>query len=606
MFCQKCGQEVETGVFCANCGNRLDMPSVICYCSNCGAPVEDGSDVCVACGKEIEGLYRKEDMPIYGRGTAIADNEPSEKPKKKGLVIAIIAAVIVAAAVAAGIMYANGLFGSKGGENTDVAYNVDVAAEDVFAQGRAIRIMTKSFSTAPAGKDSPVMKALEETVGSELAIKWVADTNYSSELASVIGSGKYPHVMLITDKSPAFIQAARNDMFWDISSVFDDPEKYPNLSQANADVNHNISIDGKIYGIYRSRVIGRAGVSIRKDWLDRLGEPIPETIDDFDRIMERFTTEDPDGDGVDGNTYGMVVTNYINGPLDNLAIWCGAPNTWGTDANGELMPSFTFDEYTHALELMRKWYSKGYINNDISTMSTDKWNEPFLNGKAGIIIDVADRARRLDTNITEYDANARVDVFGYVKKDHNSPIVTLPTTGYDGFFVFPKLTVKTREDLEYILGIMDKLNSPEATNLMNFGIEGIHYVKGADGKVIKNSDDALVAQYSDLNQILMSLVENDDILSGAYTTPIAEKVEEVYEDNEQHALHNPAAPYLSETQSKRATQLDAIMNEAKIQFITGNISVADYKKEIERWKNEGGNDIIKEINAEYKKDASVK
>ena len=83
----------------------------------------------------------------------------------------------------------------------------------------------------------------------------------------------------------------------------------------------------------------------------------------------------------------------------------------------------------------------------MATYSSDKWNEQFLSGKAGVIIDVADRARRLAQNIQAIDPNAVVDVFGYVTKDANSEPRTLPTTGYDGYYVFPKTSVATEEDL---------------------------------------------------------------------------------------------------------------------------------------------------------------
>ncbi len=65
------------------------------------------------------------------------------------------------------------------------------------------------------------------------------------------------------------------------------------------------------------------------------------------------------------------------------------------------------------------------------------------------------------------------DVFGYVTKDASSEPRTLPTTGYDGYYVFPKTSVATEEDLDFILGVMDKANEQEALNLMNYGIEGM-------------------------------------------------------------------------------------------------------------------------------------
>ena len=302
----------------------------------------------------------------------------------------------------------------------------------------------------------------------------------------------------------------------------------------------------------------------------------------------------------------MIVTSYLSGPLDNLAVWMGAPNGWGVDdETGELKPSFMFDEYKDTLKLMRDWYNKGYINSDMRTMTSNKWNEPFLAQKAGVIIDVADRSRRLAQDIASVNPSAVVDVFGYVTKDEGSEPRTLPTSGYNGFYVFPKSTIKTHEDLERILTVMDKLNDETAVNLMNFGIEGVQYTVDADNYVTLTSDSALLEEMSDLNQISMGIINFPDALKTKYAVPVAEKVDKVYEENRQYAVNNHAEPYISETYTKSGPVLDDIINSAKGNFIIGKISEEEYDKEVERWKHEGGDNYIKDINEDYRKDTSV-
>ena len=590
MFCQKCGKEVKNGTFCENCGNRLDMPSVICYCSNCGAAVEDGREVCGECGAKIEGIH-KIYAADYSRGRGLSNAEDSTShPRKSKKGVIVITAAATAAIIAAAALYFGGVFNG--------VISGTPVAENAYHKGDALEIMTKGFHSDSADSDSPVLKKLEEITGVPLKLDFVPDESYSSTLTSMIGAGKYPHVMLISATNPAFLQAARSGDFWDITDVFGNSDKYPYLSQANEDVNHNISIDGKIYGIYRGRTIGRAGVSVRKDWLDKLGMKTPETVDEFTEMLRRFTEDDPDGNGVK-DTFGMIVTDYLDSPLENLAVWCGAPNGWG-EKDGELIPSFMFDEYIDALDLMRDWYKKGYINSDMATYSSGKWNERFISGEAGVIIDVADRARRLAGNIALENPDAVVDVFGYVKKDASTPAVTLPTSGYDGYYVFPKSTITTRDDLEYVLGIMDKLNSEEAVNLMNYGIEGIHYTKDADGYVTISPDESIKSDYNDLNQLSMGIATFDDGLKTKYNVPVAEKVTAVYEDNEKYALYNPAEPYLSEARSGKSAQLDAIIADAKVNYITGKITKEEFNAEVEKWRNSGGNELIREINILYK------
>ena len=465
----------------------------------------------------------------------------------------------------------------------------------------SIDVMTKAFQAESAAADSPVMQALEEFVGTKINMTWAPSTSYDEKVTTSMGSGTYPHAMLVGTRSSSVIQASRNDIFWDITDKLTDADKFPNLAQTNPMVNHNISIDGNVYGLYRARTIGRAGVSIRKDWLDKLGLDMPKTIDDFYNVLKAFKEQDPDGNG-QADTYGMIVTNYLDGPLNNIAVWMGAPNGYGVDENGELAPAFMFDEYEEALDFFKQCYEEGLINADMATYSSDKWNEQFLSGQAGVIIDVADRARRLAQNMEGANPDAVVDVFGYVTKDANTEPRTLPTTGYDGYYVFPKAAVATEEDLDFVIGVMDKCNEQEALNLMNYGIEGRNYELDADGYVVKSEDAALVKEYADLNQFATGIIATK--LKTKYTAAVAEKIDQVYEENELYSVANPAEPYVSATYSKKGPQLDAIMAEAKTKYIVGQITKDEYKAEIERWKTMGGADVIKEINEAYAADSN--
>ncbi|MCC8160148.1 MAG: extracellular solute-binding protein [Oscillospiraceae bacterium] len=499
----------------------------------------------------------------------------------------------IATASLAAVMITGALAGCGGSETASID-----------PENPVITIQTKSFNADSAADDSQVVQALNEYLGATLKFTWVPSTSYDEKVTTAMAAGEYPTVMLIGTRSASVIQASKDGAFWDLTEYLKDSDKYPNLAQTSELVNHNISIDGHVYGIYRTRELGRAGVTIRKDWLDNLGLDIPTTIEEFSNVLRAFTEDDPDGNGVD-DTYGMIVTDYLDGPLNNLAIWMGAPNGWGLDENGELKPAFMFDEWKETLNLMKSWYDAGYINSDMATYSSDKWNEQFLTGQAGVIIDVADRARRVAANIAELNPSAVVDVFGYVTKDADTEPRTLPTTGYDGYFVIPKASVTTEEDLDLVLTILDKANDATAENYMNYGIEGIHYTLDEEGYAVKTEDEALLKEVNDLNQFAMGIVDSDDKLSTKYTVEVAEKIEQVYEENRNWAVSNPVEPYISDTYSTKGPQLDAIMAEANTKYIVGQITEEEWDAQVERWLSQGGQGVIDDYNEAYAADDSV-
>ncbi len=464
-------------------------------------------------------------------------------------------------------------------------------------------IMTGGSQPQSADNNSPVVLALEEYIGSKLGnsnfdldIKFIPTSGYDEKVVATLASGNFPTAMMVGSKTASIIQNARSGSFWDITDKITDASKYPNLAKSNEVVLNNTSIDGKIYGVYRARTLGRSGMSIREDWCEKVGLGLPTTIDEFYEVLKAFKEKDPDGNGKD-DTFGMIMTTSPT-TLNPMAIWFGAPNTWGEDENGDLKPAFMFDEYLDCLNFLHKCYEENLINQDFATYDGGKWDEQFLSSKAGVIIDVADRARRLAENMKNSTPDAKVGVLGYVKKDADSEPRTLPTTGYYGFYVFPTKSVVDEEHLDVALKVMDIMNDKTALDLMNFGIEGIHYTKDDEGYAVLSEDKELAKEYSDLNQVSTGIAESD--LKKRYSTDVAEAVDRVYKDNENYVVGNPAEPLVSDTYSRKGPQLDEIMSTANTQFILGTINEEGYKAQIERWRTQGGDDYIEEINKAYK------
>jgi putative aldouronate transport system substrate-binding protein len=73
--------------------------------------------------------------------------------------------------------------------------------------------------------------------------------------------------------------------------------------------------------------------------------------------------------------------------------------------------------------------------------------------------------------------------------------------------------------------------------------------------------------------------------------------------NEPYAVKDPSVLFmpLSGTFTMKGKELEKIISDARVKFIMGQLDEAGFKAEVERWKKQGGNDIIKELSAEYAK-----
>jgi ABC-type glycerol-3-phosphate transport system substrate-binding protein len=69
--------------------------------------------------------------------------------------------------------------------------------------------------------------------------------------------------------------------------------------------------DGKQYAvIHNVYSLDRWNLAYRKDWLDKLGLAVPETLDAVKEVLTAFTKDDPDGNG-EADTYGRQLYNTI-------------------------------------------------------------------------------------------------------------------------------------------------------------------------------------------------------------------------------------------------------------------------------------------------------
>lgn len=451
-----------------------------------------------------------------------------------------------------------------------------------------ITIMTAAAVGDSVSPDSPVKQRVESLTGTSLDIDFVPSESYPERLNTILASGKLPMIMYIDRNSPNVIQAIRRSEFWDITDYIGE---YEHLSKADTELLKEISIDGRVYGLYRSRDRGRFGYAYRRDWLDALGLSEPETVNEFYNMLYAFTYGDPDGNGKD-DTYGMTVTT-TDISFKNFAVWNGAPNDWGFNKEGRLEPMFLFDEYMQTLKLFRKMAEEGLINKDFVVMDSAVWNDPFLNGESGVILDTCDRAVALDKAMKANGTDAKIGVGGVIDGRARAYL------GYSGYFAFPKASVKDEVTLKRLLQFMDDCCDKEVFDLMRYGIDGRHYDL-VDGYIVQRTgSDVPRNEINDFNQLLTYIDDSEG--TELKSTELQKLVDSVQVNNQKFSISNPAEALISQTQLTKGDELDSIINNACIRYMSGQISDEEYKQEIQRWRDAGGNDVIFEINEEYEK-----
>ncbi|SDL01865.1 putative aldouronate transport system substrate-binding protein [Nonomuraea jiangxiensis] len=476
------------------------------------------------------------------------------------------------------------------------------------ADPNTLTIMAKLFGTAPDPKGE-LQQAVEKFLGKKLQVTWVPNAQYTDKLNVTLASDKLPQVMGVDPKLPAFVRAAQAGAFWDLTDKLD---KYPNLKPMDERTALNASVNGKIYGIYRMRPALRSAIVIRKDWLDKLGLKPPETVDDFYDIAKAFTEKDPDGNGKN-DTYGLIIPkwpgNYASSsPYDTLETWFGAPNGWGM-RNGKLVPGFDTPEFLEANRFLKKMVDGGMVNPDFATLDSAKWNEPFHQGRGGMIIDVNVRSRQvldLFRDEGDKDYGDKVAMVGNLKRSDGQKF-SLPFTGYLDVLAISRQSVPTEQDLDNVLKTLDKLGTVEGQNLVMNGIEGRNYqVVDNTASLINETDPAIRTIQDNADDAFVQLGFKGDTDIGGIALPrtpsgqpykdMIKLQNELMAEDLKTAVHNPALPVISPTAVAKGAQIDTIIPDARIKFLSGEMTEDQLKGEIKRWYDSGGTQVTAEVN----------
>jgi len=473
-----------------------------------------------------------------------------------------------------------------------------------------LTIMAPVLTGQTPAADGKLQKAIEDFSGKKLAMTWVPNSDYGNKTNVILAGSELPELMVIQGKTPTFVRSAQAGAFWDLTGRL---EQYPNLKPVDttAAAVKNATINGKLYGVPRLRDPMRTGVILRKDWLAKLGLSMPKSTDDLYGIVKAFSERDPDGNG-QKDTYGLIIPKWPGGygttsPYDVFETWFGAPNAWG-ERSGKLSPGFDTPEYLQADQFLKKWVDEKLINPDFATLDSAKWNDPFFNGKGGVIVDVTSRGQVIGNLFKQQHPSNYMD---YVAMTGNltgpsGKLYAYPTIGYAGFISVSRQSIKTEAQLDQVLQFLDKMSSKEGQILENNGISGLNFtpdgtysvaIKGGDADVVTND-----------TQSFAQIGTNTNGFMGYTAKPATPAEQAFYEDrlkfqaaDFKSAVQNPANALVSDTYTAKGAQLDQIIADARLKYIAGQLSLDQYQAEIKRWHTEGGDQVISEMNDLYAK-----
>ena len=413
--------------------------------------------------------------------------------KKKVLSLLLASAMVLSLAACGDNKETNNGGSTTGTGSSDVVSSV--AGGDSSYELTGIKIMVDgTLNLSEETGLNEFEKAWEDAVGIDLTINKVDHSGYADALARALANtGDRPDVVLMS--AQMYAQYAAFDGFlWDMTSAYENSDFYSRLTKTA--VNENNKINGKLLGF--SPAIGNVCVTyIKQSWLDNLGVDINDikTFDDYYNLLLRFKNEDPDGDGVNGQTYGVIAAGIISkeAPWTNYLpeFWQNAYPGLMQDENGTWVDGFQSEETKAALERLRQAWVDGVIDPDTSVFygDTKKAREKWFSGdqstSSGVFSYWAGTWREtlynnlqkngVDTDVAMLPKLAEMDGF----LDRSAPVWVILDDG-DGN--------NDREQAIWDAFFETMMDGDKVQTLWTYGVEDVHWSTKAE-TIVLNADD---------------------------------------------------------------------------------------------------------------------
>ena len=247
--------------------------------------------------------------------------------------------------------------------------------------------------TGETPSNNPWIKAIKDTLNVNIQIDWmVTNQNMEQKMDLAITSNTLPDAMVVSQFQ--FNQMVKADELADLTEVY---QKYASpvmksiIDSTNGAAKETVTFNGKMLALPSVYAEDISMMWIRKDWLNRLGLPLPSTMDELEQTVKAIVEKDPDGNGR-ADTVGIATgislyDDFHAGPESfNLnpifSAYNAYPGFWLKGSNGKPVYGSIQPEMKAALAKLRDLYGKGLIDQEMGIRESAA--EAVIDGKAGI------------------------------------------------------------------------------------------------------------------------------------------------------------------------------------------------------------------------------
>ena len=410
-------------------------------------------------------------------------------------------------------------------------------------------------------------KYLEEKINTHIDMKFIGYGDYNQKMSVVINSGEDYDLAFTCSWAGDYLGNSRKGAFEPLSSYLDSDAGKELKDTVDERFWSGASIDGEIYAVPNQKELGVAPMWVfTKEYVDKYNIPYEDihSLEDLEPWLKIIKENEPD-----------VVPLYITKGFSYTVFFDQLVDPIGVEVSDNSLTvknMFETEEMKKHLETLRKYYQAGYINADSATAQDDKSVKRFVTK--------ADGQPYADT-LWSKSLNYEV-----VSSEIVNPLITNGST--TGSMIAISSNSKNKDKAFEFLSLLN--TDAYLRNLINYGIEGVHYEKVGDETIrLLNSDQKNYdAAYFTLGNLFLTYK-----LEGEPET----KWEEFKAFNDSSDV-SPALGFKFDS-SNVTTEIAAINNvleEFKQTIYSGSVDVDEYLQKLNtKLKEQGIDKVITEM-----------
>ncbi|GGD60668.1 extracellular solute-binding protein [Paenibacillus nasutitermitis] len=507
---------------------------------------------------------------------------------------------------------------TKNGQPSNAEPNSGAPAETANQEPIENEIVDIEFWIGNTGfkgidKGSPEYNLLAEQTGVGIItpyVEWNGGTDYLNALNVKIASGEIPNLFAPWNGNEA--ELAKNGALADLTDLL--PKYAPNLWKLIPESAWNIvkandpTGKGRIYWVPGVNTYEKTTGLIRKDWLDKLGLPMPKTQEEYVNVLKAFKEKDPNGNGKADEipTGGRAEARWMDHLFDmyGVAISEGYPE-WDV-YEGELTYSAVTPNMKDALAFISKLYKEKLLDQ-----------ETFLNDKAAWDgkIDAGLVGNYYHWGQASFEHTSKIEQATGVKADYSVlPVIEAPGYEGKGFITtkqvgLPQYVVSAKQDEKQLMASLKFLNALADQSKwfdLYMGVEGMHH-QVVDGKKVLLPEDKSTQQLKGANvwdQFGTTDFQERLLLDNATPENKWQYEQSIRNMKELQPFVKviggnglPASVYDDYPDIKNRT----LWNEYATKIIIGTYPIEKFDEFVEKWNKSGGEEVTKKAREWYAK-----